>query len=141
MNLASEQFAEIVAVMDRSVMGGKTDQRRAGRMEQHRRISIQPMVDEKPGQAVEVELLDFSTRGIGVLHTHAMACGEQFITRMERPGKPAVELLCTVAHSRPAGEGKHKIGAEFTCLISAATKGTKKSSDTEADRIRRKMFT
>jgi hypothetical protein len=138
MHLNAQQFAEIVSSLDRSLIDHKSDQRRSSRAIQRRSIMILPVSNGQQGSSIAVAMVDFSTRGMGIIHNEPFGRGEQFITRLVRDGKPPVELLCTVAHCRGVSNNSYKIGAEFTCIVTPQPKAVAASG--EVDRIRQKMF-
>ncbi|MCC6423223.1 MAG: PilZ domain-containing protein [Phycisphaerales bacterium] len=67
----------------------------------------------------EVELLDCSAHGLGLLTADPMEVGSQFIATLNREG--TLLVLYTVRHCRPAEQGRFKIGASFDAFFGSPT--------------------
>jgi hypothetical protein len=118
MRLSAEQFAEFVSVLDNlKSPAADHDKRRSARMELQAQVPITFISDGEPARGCLISVRDFSSRGIAILHEAALPIGQQFIVELRRLKGRSISLLCTVMHSRPTAEGKHNVGAEFTCVL------------------------
>src|SRR4051794_25940173 len=110
MKLSAEQFAELAASFGGNGDGAEThEKRRAARLELQARVQIVPIISGHPPPPVDVDVCDFSIRGLSFLNATAMNPGDQFITELPRQSGGRVRLLCTVANSRPAPQRGFRI--------------------------------
>ena len=121
MNLSADQIAELVQGMS-NAWGDKkpSDQRRAPRVHYRGRITIVPHSAGVREGAIEVEVIDFSQRGLCVSSATALPNGKQFTAHFPSKAAGAVIVLCNVIHCRPLRNGIFNIGAEFVCRLAHA---------------------
>ena len=120
MNFSEKRFAEFLQGLSPAPSAGTatgTDKRRATRVEVRNRVTISVCEGGIPIADEEVELRDFSPRGLKFIRAQALPAGEQFIFHAPQRVGPPVQILCTVAHCRYTPEGEIGIGAEFTCVL------------------------
>ena len=84
-----------------------------------RRIGI-ISTDGAQGQTfLEVDLLDCSAHGLGLMMDKPMEAGSQFIANM-MPERSLL-VLYTVRHCQPDGHGRFKVGASFEAFFGTPT--------------------
>lgn len=114
MQLTARQFANILTSVQNPRELGK---RRAPRVE-HRSFDVKIVDAKDPLQRpVMVQLRNFSSRGVGIVHAKPMERGDQFVVNLQRDDGLPVAILCTVAHCYGAEKASYNIGAEFTCVL------------------------
>jgi hypothetical protein len=141
MRLSAEQFAELVSVLD-NLKSPAADQekRRSARMELQAQVPISFISDDEPAKPCVVAVRDFSSRGIAILYDTPLAIGQQFIVELRRLKGRSISLLCTIVHSRPTPDGKHSIGAEFTCVLQNPSASRIDENPNELSRIRKSVI-
>ena len=93
------------------------DQRRWERHEHRRTVQIHPLEAGAPGKAVPTRVVDFSTMGVGLIHSRKMAKGQQFVLPLGTAGGGAVPLLYTVVHCRGPKNGLYAVGAQLVSVM------------------------
>lgn len=121
MNLETEIFTGIVAAM-RLRAGSRTweDRRSLGRIPMQKCIAIIPYKQGESGEAVNVWVRDLSAGGIGLVHSHPMEAGEQFVVRLPKMDGTDVPVVCVVTHSASLSPDLFTIGARFDAVLSNA---------------------
>jgi len=80
------------------------------------RIPVEGFVEVEwmgePGSWQRVGVYDMSRTGIAIVRGHPYPTGEQLRIMFTRGDRRPIEVMCTVRHSRPHGNG-YIIGAEF----------------------------
>ena len=121
MKLSAEQFAELAQSFQKdngdSADACGQERRRGSRLELRARCKIMPVVGGKRTSAVEVDVCDFSARGMAFPYAKPMNCGDQFVTELPRQGGGKVQLLCSVANVQQLSPESYRIGAEFICSV------------------------
>lgn len=94
---------------------GAAEQRRERRFSCDHKIAIVSTGSSDNQGLHEVELLDCSVHGLGLLVNNPMEVGSQFIAKL----KPERSLLVlyTVRHCVPVEQGRFKIGASFDAFF------------------------
>lgn len=138
MKLSAETFAELAASFNATVSPTQHERRRAARMDLAARIRIRPAISDQKLESMHVTVSNFSARGLSFVHNTKMESGRQFITELPRNGGGSVELLCTVVHSVQMGVNTYRIGAEFTCVLPAASR--QQDDQDEMKRISKSMM-
>lgn len=153
MKLSAQQFADLAASFSwaeppagsDAQACGMRERRRGTRLELQSVCKIMPVVDgRRATEAIQVDVCDFSARGIAILHQTAMQVGDQFVTELPRQGGGRVQLLCRVANVRQVSGESYRIGAEFICSVQPELRspgGADGVSDLrEVQRIRQSML-
>jgi hypothetical protein len=132
MGLTAEQFAELVDSLSLSAEPSSREKRRAPRIGHHGAMQITlcanrpapagrvPAADEAPPHApdrTQVQVVNLSSRGICITYNQPLPNGRQFVVHILGQDQRQIHILCTVVHCRQIGS-RHKIGAEFTCVVS-----------------------
>lgn len=117
MALTLEQYSDLVEACD-ALPGSGREKRRAARLTSRAPAAIIPMVDNKPGSPVNVQIRDLSPRGVGLLCNSDLPSNTPFILRLPRKNADPIAMLCTVCHGRLVAGGSYLIGAEFVCIYS-----------------------
>src|SRR4051794_748432 len=66
-------------------------------------VQIQSMIGEEKGEFIEVQVVDCSTRGLGLVVPRAMEWGEQFIAKLQLD--KTLLLIYEARYSRDIGGG------------------------------------
>lgn len=96
---------------------GSAVPRRAERTRLSRLARICLLDGKGTGGEIDVALCDFSPTGVGLISPASLERGRQFILRVWREDGSADDLLYSVAHCSPLAGGKHRLGAEFVCVV------------------------
>jgi hypothetical protein len=80
-------------------------------------LAIHPMDNGMMGQAVPVQSVDFTTLGLGLVHSEPMDKGTQFLVPLSKRSGPPLPLLYSVIHCRPLPGGMFQIGAELLSVL------------------------
>jgi hypothetical protein len=136
------EAVDLIQMLDHGKRG-KSDKRRAKRLEIRLKLKIRVMENDTVGQPETVELRDLSPRGLRLIVTRYIESNSTFVIRL--PGRPdappTVPLICRVVHCTEQSNGTYSIGAEFTGrLPDGLAKPDGKKDDAEALRISGKMF-
>jgi hypothetical protein len=122
----------------KSESGG--NRRRASRVRRRRIADIYLYsTGQFRGQGISIEIDDLSERGLGFNLNRAMARGEQFVMLSEESDREPKCLLYTVAHCDKDADGRFRIGAEFTCVVSGCL-AQEVEAAAVAERIRHAML-
>jgi hypothetical protein len=137
LSLSADQIAEIVDSLSGSSRADNGDTRRASRMKLQGRVqivpcSVNPSSEARAVAPLGVQVENVSARGIGIIHSKPLPSGSQFILHLGGERRTVVNVLCTVHHCKQIRPDRYRIGAEFTCPVTAV-KGV--SSDEELKRI------
>jgi hypothetical protein len=109
--LAHEHLAEIVTCLRRDSRDRMNHERRVlPRFRVWAPVEIVPLAGDR---TVTVWLRDLSRGGMGVMHTRAMALGEQFLIRLPLIDGDPMPLLCEVVYCRGATGDMFSIGCRF----------------------------
>ena len=120
------------------------DRRRSPRATYRVMFNIYPLLASgggggRVGPAVEVVLQDFSLVGMGIIHSSAMARGEQYQVPLlrgdgaEHDGAP-MALLATVMRCEQLDDGLFNIGFEFNSSTAAVDEGSRQLTGRPAPR-------
>ena len=145
MHLSAKQFVEILSGLGndaRDPSFAEHDKRRAPRARLNIRVSIIPDFTGEGVGPLEVEMRDFSSRGIRLLHSRSLPRGGQFVLELPQTGGDPVRILCSIVHCRQTPEGLFSIGAEFTCALRAGKRpeSAAPTSAGERERIRQSIL-
>ena len=148
MQLAAQDYAEVVAAL-KALNDTKGHERRtSARMEVQAQVKLYPFVNGQVGQPFTAMTRDVSFRGIGLLQSKPSPSGTQFVVVLPKQvGKP-LPMLCVVMYSRPLADGLYNIGAAFSQQFdfdkpppAAPTRNTANSDpDAELKRIRQSIL-
>ena len=148
MQLAAQDYAEVVAAL-KALNDTKGHERRtSARMEVQAQVKLYPFVNGRVGQPFTAMTRDVSFRGIGLLQSKPSPSGTQFVVVLPKQiGKP-LPMLCVVMYSRPLADGLYNIGAAFIQQFdfdkpppAAPTRDTAASDpDAELKRIRQSIL-
>ena len=120
--LADKLAAQHGQIVD-AIRGGRNiENRRTPRIEYRAKAQIYPCVNGQLSRPVEVQLQDFSHRGLCFHYKSQLNRGEQFLFKLPRADGGSTSVLCTVAHCRRSSDQEYRIGVEFTCIV--RTEGT-----------------
>ena len=100
------------------------DRRRAVRVPHRAAFQIRPLLHDGVGAAVTVVLEDLSAGGMGVIHSHALRCGEQYQVPLTREVDEGLSLICTVVRCEQLDEELFNIGFEFNSSAAAIDAGS-----------------
>jgi hypothetical protein len=118
-----------------SAEAGAGDQRRWLRTECAHELVIHLVREGMVGEAVVTRSGDFSTMGLGLIHSEAMEKGEQFLVPLKTRSGPPLPLLYAVVHCRAMGDGQYQIGAELVSVFNLEAFGKRRSGETVAECI------
>ena len=147
MQLAAQDYAEVVAAL-KALNDTKGHERRtSARMEVQAQVKLYPFVNGQVGQPFTAMTRDVSFRGIGLLQSKPSPSGTQFVVVLPKQiGKP-LPMLCVVMYSRPLADGLYNIGAAFTQQFDfdrppppAPTRAAGGDPDAELKRIRQSIL-
>ena len=111
-HLAHEHLAEIVTCLRRDSRDRMNHERRVlPRFRVWAPVEVVPLPEA--GKTVTVWLRDLSRGGMGVMHTRAMALGEQFLIRLPLIDGDPMPLLCEVVYCQGATGDMFSIGCRF----------------------------
>lgn len=109
--LSEQKLAELLAAIEAA--SAAADQRRlAARLPADGFVLLGSIDPLRPHAPRQVRVYDISRFGIAVIDQAPMPPGTQFNLLVPRRGRRAMEMLCTVRHTRPLGDG-HLIGAQY----------------------------
>ena len=135
--ISPKQFAELISTSRLSDLDTSArDGRRARRVDYRAIVRVAPVTPTGAGDFFDVQLQDFSVRGVRLVDSVAMPAGSQFLLDFPCPNGTTTHLLCSVVHCEELAPRQFAIGAEFTCTVPAHPM----SPDDEAARIRRSML-
>src|SRR5437762_12784808 len=102
MGLTYDQMSELnIAFQEANV---PSDRRRSQRVKQRIAAEISPWKDNKAGMAFGVTIEDFSTTGVGIVHSGRLKLGSQYLLEIPRPGgQPLRAIFTTVRCSEIDG--------------------------------------
>jgi hypothetical protein len=80
-------------------------------------VQIQSMIGDEKGEFIDVQLVDCSTRGLGLIVPRPMEWGEQFIAKLQL--EKALLLIYEARYSRDLGGNMFRVGAEFVGFAEA----------------------
>jgi hypothetical protein len=115
--LADKLTAQHGQIVDAIRSGRQVENRRTPRVEYRAKAQIYPCTNGQLSRAVDVQLQDFSHRGLCFHYKGQFNRGEQFLFKLPRADGGATSVLCTVAHCRRSSDDEYRIGAEFTCIV------------------------
>jgi hypothetical protein len=119
MKLTAEQFADLSASFSPGyTKQSRQERRRAARLELEAHLTIRSIDGPLFRRSVPVRVVDFSSRGIAILHETPLPVGSQFVVQMQRDSGGSILMLCTVLHQQPGEGSLYKMGAEFTRQLS-----------------------
>jgi hypothetical protein len=72
------------------------DRRRTQRIRRRCNAEISPWLGNRAGTAFSVVLENFSTAGVGILHTDRLKVGAQYLLEIARPGQNPLAVVFTV---------------------------------------------
>ena len=109
----------------RTAESAMVDRRKSVRIPHRCTFHLRPLMRDGVGEPVTVVLQDFSATGIGVFHSEAMACGEQYQVPLSAESASALSLICTVVRCEKMDEGLFSIGFEFNSSAAAIDAGSR----------------
>ena len=111
--LSEKKLGELIDAIEAASASDDEQRRVAARLPAQGTVLLAPIDPSAPPRAThEVRVFDISRFGIAVIDDSPMQSGTQFNLLVPRDGKRPLEMLCTVRHSRPVGDG-HVIGAQY----------------------------
>ena len=107
----------------RTAESAMVDRRKCMRVPHAAAFQLRPLLNNGIGEPVTVVLQDLSATGMGIIHSHAMACGEQF--QIPLSTATALSLICTVVRCEKMDEELYSIGFEFNSSAAAVDAGSR----------------
>jgi hypothetical protein len=90
------------------------DRRRSHRIKQHIAAELTEWDKDRPGRTFGVMIEDFSTQGVGLIHSGPLKVGHQYTLEIPRPGHPPIKVVLKVVRC----DQVH--GGEFTTRLEAS---------------------
>ena len=115
--LSTEQFSQIVALIQTTTDAGDKSVRRAPRISHSANTLIELGSRDNPQPPCMVEITDISARGMSFIFDREMPAGSVFVTKLKAPDGTFVSILTTVVHCRPRDDGRFHLGVEYTCTL------------------------
>ena len=109
----------------RTAESALSDRRRTLRVPHRASFDIRPLLNDGTGPAITVILQDLSVSGVGVLHSQALAMGQQYQIPLQRNFGDPLSLICTVVRCEQLDEGLFSIGFEFNSSQAAVDAGSR----------------
>jgi len=120
MSLTYDQRSELRYAFEEAYV--EPERRRACRI-RHRVVArIAPWNGRRPrGDALQVTIEDFSTTGVGLVHTQALRQGDRYLLEVPRADKKPIWVVLRVARCLPMDDGTYGVGLEAIELLDAST--------------------
>ena len=139
MELSVQRFADIVHALNLGDVKELGDKRRAERIPVQFEGQITPRTLSTAGRPVGVTIRDFSPRGVSIEQSQPMLEGDQFVLHMPNRNGGTTNILCSVINSHPSENGRHRAGAEFTCVVASDNESASPATET-IERIRKSIL-
>jgi hypothetical protein len=107
----------------RTAESAMVDRRKSIRVPHQATFQLRPLLNNGIGEPITVVLQDLSATGMGVFHSHPMACGEQF--QIPLSTATPLSLICSVVRCEKMDEGLYSVGFEFNSSAAAVDAGSR----------------
>jgi hypothetical protein len=113
MELSAEMFEQTIRLFKGDGATIKNQRRAHPRVGIRCRITIIPIEAHAAAKPLEVWTRDFSRSGVGIISSHKLNVGSQFIVRFPRGDEKPLALICTIKCCSPLSDGIYTMGAVF----------------------------
>jgi hypothetical protein len=118
MGLTYDQMSELSVAMQEANV--PADRRRSQRIRQRVTAEISPWLDSRAGMAFGVMIEDFSTSGVGIVHSGRLKIGSQYLLEIPRPGREPLRAIFTATRCSETDGGLFNVRLEPSDLLDVA---------------------
>lgn len=93
------------------------DRRRSHRIKQRIAAEITEWTNGAPGRTFGVMIEDFSTSGVGMVHSGRLKAGNTYTLEIPRPGHPPIRVILTVVRCDQADAGQFTTRMEVSEIL------------------------
>jgi hypothetical protein len=120
MSLTYDQRSELRYAFEEAYV--EPERRRACRIRHKVLAKLAPWNGHRPrGHAIEVTIEDFSTTGVGLIHTQKLRENDHYLLEVPRADKKPIWVVLRVARCLPMDDGTFGVGLEAIELVDAGS--------------------
>ena len=120
LKLSSQQYAGVVASLQRAASSGGSDKRRFARMEVQAPVKLGLLTENKITRCYVALSRDISPTGIGLCQAVNFGPKESFLILLPS-AKQQMVVVCVPTFCRPLADGIYWVGAQFESEADPAT--------------------